>query len=441
MEKAYYTYRIQVVSRERVRVTKLNSEQQVLANVPPSDLRYQEKLDPLTGLVKKAQGNSLNSPDKVRELGEILFDVLFDNALCQDFVNFYYEVVQGKKQFLRIELDIDEQILPDLAALPWEFMCLPARENQGEIWLATDPSLIFSRHSTRWQSPPNIQLGKDEKLKIAVVVAMPPDLNEFNYAPVQANLEALASEQAEYMELLPIVTQADRKSINAVLEQKPHIFHFIGHGQLEDEQGREVGQLALVDKSLEQAEWSDANQFSGLFAQHRPAIVVLQACEGGAISASEAFAGVASKIVQQNIPVVIAMQYLVPINIANQFVLSFYEQLAKGYPVDVAAQVGRNAIALGTSQYKKRNFATPVIFMQGDDGYLFQRAGVEAEPVTPETIRAFLAEADIEFDEAEDAEIIGNEFSEAPSGGEHRARIKGRLVRRGKIVGNQYRSL
>jgi len=391
MDKAYYTYRIQVVSRERVRVTKLNSEQQVLANVPPSDLRYQEKLEPLTGLVKKAQENALNSPQKIRELGEILFDVLFDVSLCQDFVDFYYEIVQGKKQFLRVELDVDEQILPDLAVLPWEFMCLPARENKGEIWLATDPNLIFSRHSTRWKLPPSIQLGKDEKLKIALVVAMPPDLDEFSYAPVQAALEALASEQAEHIELLPIVTQADRKSINVVLEEKPHIFHFIGHGQLEDEQGRKVGQLALVDKSLEQAEWIDASQFSGLLAQYRPAIVVLQACEGGASSASEAFAGVASKIVQQNIAVVVAMQYLVPINIANQFELSFYEQLAKGLPVDVAAQGGRNAIALGTSQYKKRNFATPVIFMQGDDGYLFQRAGVEVESVTPEKVMQVVA--------------------------------------------------
>ena len=434
MDKAYFTYRIQVVSRERVRVTKLNSEQQVLANIPPSNLRYEEKLESLIGLVKKAQGNALNSSDKTRELGEALFDVLFDDAICQDFVNFYYDVVQGKKQFLRVELDIDEQVLPDLAALPWEFMCLPSRANQGEIWLATDPNLVFSRHRVQWQSPPVIQLEKGEKLRIAVVVSMPPDLNEFDYTSVQSSLEALAIEQSEHIELLPIVTEADRKSINAVLEQKPHIFHFIGHGQLEDEQGREVGQLALVDKSLEQAEWINASQFSGLFTQHRPAIVLLQACEGGAISASEAFAGVASKIVQQNIPVVIAMRYLVPINIANQFVLGFYEQLAKGYPVDVAAQVGRNVIALGTSQYKKRNFATPVIFMQGDDGYLFQRAGVEVEPVTPEKILQVVAnirvkilqggnltaidmtsnppangnfEGNVDVDQSTDADIIG----------------------------------
>ena len=74
----------------------------------------------------------------------------------------------------------------------------------------------------------------------------------------------------------------------------------IGHGQLKDEQGREVGQLALVDRQLEDGEWIDANEFSLLFAQHRPGIVVLQACEGGAISASQAFAGVASRVVQVN---------------------------------------------------------------------------------------------------------------------------------------------
>jgi len=211
------------------------------------------------------------------------------------------------------------------------------------------------------------------------VVSAPPGM-EFDYQPVVEVLQTLVKEQADLIELLPVLEQADRKSINEILALKPHIFHFIGHGQLEDEQGREVGQLALVDRQLEDAEWIDANEFSRLFAQHRPGIVVLQACEGGALSASQAFAGVASRVVQQNISVVVAMQYLVRINIANKFTCRFYERLAEGYPVDIAAQQGRLAIALEPPHYKRRDFVTPVIFMRGQDGYLFQRSEVDNEP-------------------------------------------------------------
>jgi len=431
MDKPYFTYRIQVVSRERVRVDKRNSQNQSISDEPPRNLRYQEKIELITGLVKKARDNQLNKAEPIKELGEALFDLLFDDAGARDFINFYDEVVQQKKQFLRVQLDIDEEIMPELAALPWEFMSLPARFNR-EIWLATDPQVIFSRHRALLTEPVVIQLGKDEKLRIALVVSAPPGM-EFDYQPVVEVLQTLVKEQADLIELLPLVKQADRKSINEILALKPHIFHFIGHGQLEDEQGREVGQLALVDRQLEDAEWIDANEFSRLFAQHRPGIVVLQACEGGALSASQAFAGVASKVVQQNIPVVVAMQYLVRINIANKFTRCFYERLAEGYPVDIAAQLGRLAIALEPPHYKRRDFVTPVIFMRGQDGYLFQRSEIQNELMASE--KSSSLDAKFEDFEAENADITGNQAEEL-RGTNASAEFRKFKITGGKIIGN-----
>ncbi len=88
------------------------------------------------------------------------------------------------------------------------------------------------------------------------------------------------------------------------------------------------------------------------------------------MSNSEAFKGIAPKIVGQNIPVVIAMQYEIPNVFAGVFSSEFYERLAKGEPVDIAAQNGRDLLALET-QHKSRDFATPVIFMNVQNGYLF----------------------------------------------------------------------
>jgi len=369
--KTYYTFRIRLANDQLVRVEKWNDRPE-LRGEPSRPFRYKEKLELITPLLQPVLSNELNNSQQARKLGEALFEAIFDEVLCQEFLNFYQEAVRDKKQLLRIELDVDEQTIPEVAVLPWEFMCLPAAANLGDRWLGTDPNIVFSRRRALWDYAPPIQLEKGEKLRIALAISAPKDLGIVKYEEVQEALENLAKDQAERIELLPIVNPATPSAIDRLLEQKPHIFHFIGHGQMQNEAGEEGGQIALMQKVFNTALWRDAGSFSELFNRWSPGVVVLQACESGMLSASKAFAGVASKIVQMNIPVVVAMQYEVSNITASQFAYEFYERLAKGEPVDIAAQNGRRAIALNT-HYRKRDFATPVIFMRVQDGYLFKR--------------------------------------------------------------------
>jgi tetratricopeptide (TPR) repeat protein len=375
--KTYYTFRIRLANDQLVRVEKWNDRPE-LRGEPSRPFRYKEKLELITPLLQPVLSNELNNSQQARKLGEALFEAIFDEVLCQEFLNFYQEAVRDKKQLLRIELDVDEQTIPEVAVLPWEFMCLPAAANLGDRWLGTDPNIVFSRRRALWNPAPPIQLEKGEKLRIALAISAPKDLGIVKYEEVQEALENLAKEQAERIELLPIVNPATPSAIDRLLEQKPHIFHFIGHGQMQNEAGEEGGQIALMQKVFNTALWMDAGSFSELFNRWSPGVVLLQACESGMLSASKAFAGVASKIVQMNIPVVVAMQYEVSNITASQFAYEFYERLAKGEPVDIAAQNGRRSIALNT-HYRKRDFATPVIFMRVRDGYLFSHQEVEAE--------------------------------------------------------------
>jgi hypothetical protein len=387
MSKAYYTYRIRLSNYDRVQIEKRDSQQQSLGE-PSGVLKYQEKLLELTPLLQLAKDGDLNDSSQSRLLGEILFDVLFDDGLRPDFVSFYHQVVQQEKQLLRVELDIDEQGMPDVAALPWEFLCLPAKANLGTIWVGTVPDLVFSRRRSQWISAQPIQLERNEKLRIALVVSAPPGLPAVEYKAVQEALEKLASEQANRVELLPIVESANPEAIDTLLSKEPHIFHFIGHGRLENESHQEIGQIAFVDPDFDEAMWVDADYFSELFNQHRPGVVMLQACEGATLSTSQAFVGLASRVVQQNIPVVVAMKYEVSNATASRFARRFYQQLAEDDPVDIAAQYGRRAIALGPLQYRKRDFATPVIFMRVRDGYLFNRPGSESTAQTEDEDKA-----------------------------------------------------
>jgi hypothetical protein len=371
MVKTCYTYRIRVANRDRVQVEKWDASYQQQGE-PSGVFRYQEKLPEIASLVQAARSNTLNNDSQTQLLGETLFEMLFDEGLRQDFISVYYQVVQQQKQLLRVELDLDEQAMPEIAALPWEFMRVPTQANLGSIWIGTLPNLAFSRRRSQWLPAQPIQLAPDEKLRIAVVIAAPSNLSAVAYEPVQEALEQFAQKQHQQIELLPVLSTANPEGIDQILSQEPHIFHFIGHGRMRNETNQEVGEIALVDPNFNDAIWVNADYLSNLFNQHRPGVVLLQACEGGTLSSSQAFAGVASKIVQQNVPVVVAMQYEVTNSTASRFALKFYQQLATEDPVDLAAQLGRYAIALSPTQYRKRDFATPVLFMQVQDGNLFQ---------------------------------------------------------------------
>ena len=376
MSNSYYIYRIHLKNHHHVEIEKYDERKKSLGR-PSGKFCYQEKQQEIQGLLEVASNSQLTA-EETCQLGEALFDSLFDSKLGQDFINFYFQFVQEKEQKLRIELDIDEQEMPEFAALPWEFLCIPERFNQGTIWLGTDPNLVFSRRRALWNSAKTIQLKPGEKLRIALAISAPEDEGPVEYAEVQEYLEKLTKEQSEEIELLPIINPATKVEIDKLLERKPHIFHFIGHGRFEDRAGKKVGEIALEGKVGKKvlAKWVDEKFFAGLFVRHRPGIVVLQACEGGKQSASEAFKGVAPKIVAQNIPVVVAMQYKIQNATANAFSEEFYRRLAEGEPVDIAAQNGRYRVAL-ESDYLGNDFATPVIFMRVEDGCLFPKEEVK----------------------------------------------------------------
>ncbi|MDY6939315.1 MAG: GUN4 domain-containing protein [Cyanobacteriota bacterium] len=370
MQNSYYTYRIKIENKQDVKVEKLDLNDRVIEN-PSGKLRLDKLTNKVRKLLQLSKSKQLNDSRQSKLLGEALFDSLFDDVLCQNFIDFYDLIIRKEQKRIRIELDINEKLMPELAALPWEFMCLPQKANSGSVWLAAAPDLVFSRRRTQCKVAEPISLQPNEKLRIALVIAAPQDLNRVVYEKVKVELEKLAREQAHRVKLLPIVESANPKAVDSILRQKPHIFHFIGHGRLQDENHQDIGQIAFVD-DVGNARWVDADYFSSLFARYCRGIVVLQACEGGALSESQAFVGLASRVVQQNVPVVVAMQYEVSNSTASQFTCRFYKELAEGKPVDIAAQEGRYEIVLGSKGYEQRDFATPVIFMQVPDGNLFQ---------------------------------------------------------------------
>ncbi len=391
MTQGYYTFRIQLANRNNVQAEAHDPGNKRLGQ-PSGVFGYKGQAQARILDLDRAARTGQLAEAGVEELGEKLFAALLDEKLRRDFFNLCKKADQDKA-LLRIELDVDERELPDVAALPWEFMRTPSDQDYGNVWLGTAPSLIFSRRRARWTEPEPIQLQPGERLRIALAISAPSDLGTVKYDKVEEALKGLANGQ-DQIDLLGIVNPATPVAIDAILEREPHIFHFIGHARLKDEKQNDTGEIALVDDTLGKAQWMAAKHFSELFTRHQPGIVVLQACEGAALSASQAFVGVASQVVQQDISVVVAMQYEVSNSTAQRFAIEFYRRLSLGDPVDKAAQEGRRRIALGPVRYSARDFATPVLFMRVPDGHLFQRP-TDAEPIAAQPTPSALVDPEL----------------------------------------------
>lgn len=377
MTGAAYTYRLRLTTEHGQVQAEVRDPQGNLLGEPSGQLRY---VEPYRSLVESNSQKALQgkgdkyilSREEIEALGEALFRILFDDALQIDFLTRYNDIVHNQEDgLLRVELDIDQRTLPQLAALPWEFLRVPPNKVSGALWLATAPRLVFSRRRALWLAPAPIRLRPDEKLRVALAVAAPRDenLGPVAYEKLWQELQEMVRENSEHFELLDLVEPATRDTLDAVLAQKPHILHFVGHGQLADDNGSAVGQMAVVNDAG-YAEWVDGSQFANLLNRHRPAIVLLQACEGAASDTSRAYANAASYLVDQNIPVVVAMQYEISNATARRFARRFYQQVAAGKPVDEAAQEGRYYIS---DWHKNRDFATPVLYMRVHQGQLFAR--------------------------------------------------------------------
>jgi hypothetical protein len=371
----YYTLRIRIAGSERVTLEIRDPENRSINEVAGKLGFSGENREQVLQLLDQARRAELTA-EGAEELGNLLFSILFDDTLRREFLQIYRKA-QDDGALLRMELDVDETGYPEIASLPWEFMFVPPGADSGALWLATSPNMVLCRRRVMGKVPEPIQLEKGERLRIALAVAAPETLGRVHYKPVLEALEELSLSVG--FDLVATVNPANRGGIDSALEKKPHIFHFIGHGRLEDKEGRETGQVALVD-SMGGEDWVSAHNFGELFNRHRPGLVVLQSCETGALSSSKALAGIASQVVQQDIPAVTAMQFEVSNATAKRFALEFYRRLANNEPVDKAAQEGRRKIAL-ESGYDSRDFATPVLFMRVLEGRLFQRA--EGDTVTP----------------------------------------------------------
>lgn len=328
----------------------------VSSTYPFNDEPHRARIDELTMLISQRKAKSAH----IGELGDRLYQILLGGA--SERFSEAYSAALGSPQPLRVELDF-QNALPAVAALPWEFMRV------GGFYLAVVENLALVRRLPPGFPKVNL-LPPKSTLQVGVILSKPTNLGEVDYTLTGEALNTLKARYKGHFDY-DVDPNANRESVPRTIPQAG-VFHFVGHGQLYDSQKRAVGQIALTKMFPQEADWINADELPALFGARIPILAVFQACETASLAPDRSLVGVAASMVSQlGVPSVVAMQYTIENQVAQDFVLEFYDQLV-GFKkaIPEAAQSARRKLAERYG-YGDRGFATPVIFLGRGEGELY----------------------------------------------------------------------
>lgn len=301
---------------------------------------------------------------------EALGDLLFRSLFTGEVESLFRESLgragtSGRGLRLRIELDPRDSVLSRLYSLPWELLY---REDTGDfLGLSRETPLV--RYLPVPRPPRPLRCST---IRILAVAAQPKEMKGLQIRKEQRDLHAAWGRfsGARIVMLRKAGLEILRREL---LRRDYHVLHFIGHGELSQDDGEGVLFFETEDGGARpvsgRALAAELKDFKSL------RLAVLNACETGKESAGgtgRAFAGVATALVLGGLPAVVAMQAPIPDSCATAFSRTFYQRLAAGDAVDTALTEGR--LAIRRLNEKAVDWATPSLFLRSPDGRLFQKS-------------------------------------------------------------------
>ena len=313
--------------------------------------------------------------DELIVLGEELASLLLPPVI-RDFYRRSLEKLRADEG-LRIRVRPHDH---ELAVLPWEYVYVqrpdvPPGRKGPEGFLALDKKLSLVRYEIVGESPALIKPMEHDDIRTIALLA---DVQDPAYAELDLDREELNLRQAlEGFGGIDarILRPGTANQLQEMLGRGAQVFHFSGHGMLQQEMGEEPGTLEGMGQLI----------FSG--DDHRPdpvdvatlgiqlrgkgiRLVVLNACEAAKRDPVTPWAGMASALVRQGIPAVVGMQFTVRDSSAIAFSRRFYQTLAAGESIDSAVSEGRSGI-LTRSGGEDRDWGVPVLYMRSSPSILF----------------------------------------------------------------------
>jgi hypothetical protein len=324
------------------------------------------------------------------DYGMELYDALFAGRMGRVYTKIVARIGTSDAPRVRVQLCIDPAS-PELHALPWERLFhLPASQ---ETPIATDSLTPFSRflitdanpagpaseHPLRLLmalgNPTNLP-GNLQPVDVAVEVAsladalLTPSLRERVRLTILPGRSGLPDELRRRLEEAGCAVIDGPTTLAAILHNglDHHSLHLVCHGALVTKNNAAEIYLHLEDDQGGFAPVASADLAPKL-GNAGLRLIFLAACESAKRppGGGNAFIGLAPRLVLAGAPAVVAMQDLVPVDLARELAALFYARLFTHGEVDRALNEARNIL------YERKSFdwAIPALFLRLKDGLLF----------------------------------------------------------------------
>ncbi|NJM23980.1 MAG: CHAT domain-containing protein, partial [Richelia sp. SM1_7_0] len=187
---------------------------------------------------------------------------------------------------------------------------------------------------------------KNKPIKILLLAANPVNTSQLRLGEEARSIQE-ELERAKYRDRFELISKwAVRVNdlSRALLEHKPQIVHFSGHGQgkpiVQTQQSASVHEGLVLEDEMGQVKLVSGEALAGLFQlfQNDVKCVVLNAC----------YSQVQANAIHQHIDCVVGMNKAIGDRAAIAFATEFYKALATGYSLNFAYQFACNGLDLAS---------------------------------------------------------------------------------------------
>jgi hypothetical protein len=295
----------------------------------------------------------------------------------------------GEDRGVRLRLIIADRALKQW---PWEYAYLDLLGDGPDSmrgFLALNKAISFVRHEPLPYPHPALTPAPAglTQLPMLITAALPEGEKELDLdQEIDTVKQAVTDFDLAGVRIVPkVIKDATRNDLSQALlgPGSACIFHFAGHGVpgiQRDDFNRGVSKesgyiLLLADRAKKQRDQVSGEELARHLQGAGVRLAVLGACHSGRRDATYPWDGVASALVAQGIPAIIAMQYEVVDLQAIAFSRAFYAALGLGLSLDEAAWSGRVAMLESTATELDAivnvEWGVPVLYSRLPDGALF----------------------------------------------------------------------
>jgi CHAT domain len=347
-------------------VNSPDGETRTVPFVPPVS---PERLELLVLKMRTAPGMRAMQTDAApdtRQLGATLFDALFHDDVL-DRLRRSLSRTEARGRGLRIRLRFSDA--HELWNMPWELL-YDTEERRFLCQFDTTPVVRYVD-----MAQPVEPLTVSGPIRMLVMISSPTDYPPLDvdkeWAQLSEALHPLEAAGGLLVQRLPSASLEDLR--RTMMFGEFHVFHYIGHGGLDQHTGD--GLLVLTGPDGRSRLATGAELYV-MLANSPVRLAVLNSCQGARIGAADPYAGAAASLVHQGIPAVVAMQFEISDDAAIAFSRTLYEAIAYGWPVDTAVAEARRAILAAS----RAEWATPVLYLRAADGVLLNTPAPSRTP-------------------------------------------------------------